>query len=208
MVRLPKRSTRFGVGKEIGGAVYVHRSYMDALPEIAAKCLGFLDDETEYAVVKYAEKAETVSFIQSPNFDIASEPEVGDLITVTFGGKTTRRKRLSDPYIYHHKWLFVKDEYTGFDVEESRQRSLTWLAIEGIDKKRIGRQSYWDQHVVPRIESSDVEWLSSREAAVRLNLSDCELSHLRNAGKLKFKKRGNAFFYGVSLSGQPDGSGR
>lgn len=207
MIKLPKRSIKFGVGKEIGGAVYVHRAYMDVLPEMAAKCLGFLVNETEFTVVKYAEKAQTVSFIESPDFDIASEPEVGDLVTVTFGGKTTCRKRLSDPYIYHHKWLFVKDEYSGFDVKASRQRSLAWLELEGIDRKRIGRQSYWDMHVVPRIQSSDIEWLSSKEAASRLRVSDCELSHLRNAGKLKFKKRGNAFFYCVSQSSQPDGLG-
>lgn len=195
MVKLPKRSTRFGVGKEIGGAVYVHRSYMSALPEIAAKCLGFLECEMEYTVVKFAEKAKTVSFIQSPDFDLASEPQVGDLVTVTFSGNATRRKRLTDPYIYHHKWLFVRDDYSGFDVDESRRRSLAWLSLDGIDKNRIGRQSYWERHVVPRIPSHDAQWLSSKEMATRLNVTDCELSHLRNEGKLKFKKRGNAFLY-------------
>jgi len=27
MVALPKRSSRYGIGKEIGGAVYLHRDY-------------------------------------------------------------------------------------------------------------------------------------------------------------------------------------
>lgn len=195
MVKLPKRSSRFGVGKEIGGAAYVHRSYMEVLPSIASTCLSLLNGEAEYTIVKYAEKAETVSFIQSPDFNVANEPEVGDLITVTFDGKVTRRKRLPDPYIYHHKWLFVKDEYPGFDVEESRQRSLSWLLLDGVDKKRIGRRSYWEKYVVPRIPSLRDEWLSSKEMTARLHISDCELSHLRNTGKLEFMKRGNAFFY-------------
>lgn len=194
MDKLPKRSAKFGVGKEIGGAVYVHRSYLEVLPATVNKCLSFLD-AAEFTVVKYAEKPQTVSFIQSPDFDLASEPVVGDLITVTFDGRATRRKRLSDPYIYHHKWLFVKDDYSGFNVEESRQRSLAWLSLDGIDKKRIGRQSYWEKHVVPRIQPLSDNWLSSREMAARLQVSDCELSHLRNSGKLEFEKRGNAFFY-------------
>lgn len=195
MVKLPKRSTRFGVGKDIGGAVYVHRSYIDMLPAAANECFGFLDDETQFTVVKYAEKAETVSFIQSPEFDVSSEPEVGDLVTVTFGGKVTRRKRLSDPYIYHHKWLFVKDDYLGFDVNESRERSVSWLSLEGIDKKRIGRKSYWDNQVVPLIPQPTQRWFSSKEMKSRLRVSDCELSHLRQSGVLAFEKRGNAFFY-------------
>tara|TARA_R110002072_G_scaffold23181_3_gene80444 strand:+ start:27504 stop:28109 length:606 start_codon:yes stop_codon:yes gene_type:complete len=195
MTKLPKRSKTFGVGKEIGGAVYVHRSYMDVLPGIVSECVELLEPETVFSVVKYAEKAKTVTFIDSPNFDEASEPVIGDLTTITFGGKATRRKRLSDPYIYHHKWLFVKDDYTGFDVEESKQHSLTWLSLDGIDKKRIGRRSYWRTHVMPRLSAGKDRWLNSTEMASRLNVSACELSHLRIAGKLPFKKHGNAYLY-------------
>jgi hypothetical protein len=72
---------------------------------------------------------------------------------------------MRDPYIYHHKWLFVKDDYSEFDVEESKRRSLAWLVLDGIDKKRIGRLSYWTAHVVPRIESATADWLTSREMA-------------------------------------------
>lgn len=196
MTKLPKRSKTFGVGKDIGGAVYIHRSYIELLPEMVLRCARLLAPKTEFSVVKYSEKAETASFIDSPDFDDASEPLVGDVATVSFGGQVTKRKRLSDPYIYHHKWRFVKDDYAGFDVEESKRRSLAWLVLDGIDKQRIGRRSYWEKHVVPRIESSSIEWVSSREAASRLHVSDCELSHLRLAGKLNFVKRGNAYFYG------------
>ncbi|MCO8123524.1 hypothetical protein NHH03_17385 [Stieleria sp. TO1_6] len=195
MTNLPKRSKTFGVGKDIGGAVYVHRSYMELLPQIVLECAQIISPKTDFSVVKYAEKAKTVSFIDSPDFDDASEPLVGDLATVTFGGKVTRRKRLSDPYIYHHKWLFVKDDYAGFDVEESKQHSLTWLALDGIDKKRIGRRSYWRAHVLPRLSRRNERWLTSADMASRLGVSSCELSHLRTAGKLPFKKRGNSFLY-------------
>lgn len=195
MTNLPKRSLTFGVGKEIGGAVYVHRSYLELLPKIALECSECVSEKLIFSVVKYSEKANTVSFINSPDFDDSSEPVVGDLATVTFDGKITMRMRLADPYIYHHKWLFVKDDYFGFDVEESKRRSLSWLGIDGIDKKRIGRLSYWTEHVIPRIESPTSDWLTSREMAAWLKVSGCELSHLRRAGKLKFKKRGTAFYY-------------
>lgn len=39
------------------------------------------------------------------------------------------------------------------------------------------------------------QWLSSSEAKKALKISDCELMHLRTSGKLKFMKKGNAFFY-------------
>jgi hypothetical protein len=39
------------------------------------------------------------------------------------------------------------------------------------------------------------EWLSSKEAQKKLKIKSCDLMHLREAGKLKFKKVGNAYFY-------------
>lgn len=38
-------------------------------------------------------------------------------------------------------------------------------------------------------------WCSSKETKKALHISDCELMHLRLAGKLEFIKKGNAFFY-------------
>ena len=38
-------------------------------------------------------------------------------------------------------------------------------------------------------------WLNSREACKALKISACDLSHLREAGKLRFQKKGNAFLY-------------
>ena len=103
---------------------------------------------------------------------------------------------MADPYIYHHKWLFVTDDYSGFNVEASKERSRLWLGLDGVDKKRSGRKSYWVNNVLPRIQDlSRSGWLGSREMAKKLNVSDCELAHLRQAGKLEFRKRGNALLY-------------
>jgi hypothetical protein len=67
----------------------------------------------------------------------------------------------NDPYIYHHKWLFVADDYDGFDVEESKARSDAWLALPEVDKSRIGRACYWHTHVVPRLDEQAATCRSS-----------------------------------------------
>jgi hypothetical protein len=39
------------------------------------------------------------------------------------------------------------------------------------------------------------KWLSSAETQKKLKINGCELMHRREAGKLMFEKRGNAYFY-------------
>jgi hypothetical protein len=39
------------------------------------------------------------------------------------------------------------------------------------------------------------KYLNSKEAKAVLKVQDCDLAHIRNAGKLKFEKKGNAFMY-------------
>ena len=38
-------------------------------------------------------------------------------------------------------------------------------------------------------------WLDSKEAAKELKVSSCGLAHIRETGKLLFRKQGNAFRY-------------
>ena len=149
--QLPKRSARFVVGKQIGGAVYVHRQYESFLPEAVQKAKSVLPSTFQYTVVKYALSDDTVSFIQSEDFDRSHEPIVGDLYTVKCDGSASFRRQAADPWIYHHKWLFVADDYEGFDVEASKDRSREWLAFDNIDFRRIGKKSFWEEHVVPRL---------------------------------------------------------
>jgi hypothetical protein len=151
MQRLPQRSKRFGVGKEIGGAFYVHRRYEDQLDQPVAETKAHLPPDFDYQIVKYSQRTGTVSFVQSDDFDTASEPTVGDILIVSPDGQLRPRRQPADPEIYHHKWLFVANDYEGFDVEASKQRSLKWLSLEDVDRSRIGKKSYWQQHVVPRL---------------------------------------------------------
>jgi hypothetical protein len=148
IARLPSRSLRFGIGKEIGGAIYVHRNYSDLLGQVVAESLAKVS-ESHFTIVKWKHDTGAVSLIHSPDFDSAHEPIVGDSVTIYPDGRVRPRCRGKNPAIYHHKWLLVSDAYLGFDVEASKRRSLLWMSLDGIDRKRIGRLSYWTKHVTP-----------------------------------------------------------
>lgn len=152
MTDLPKRAARFGVGKEIGGAIYVHKRYEDLLPDCVGEAKAQLPAGFSYHVVKYQVRSEVVSFVRCDDFDTADEPTVGDVCTVRPDGSATVRRQGKDPWIYHHKWLFVRDDYPSFDVEKSKTRSQLWLALDDIDLRRIGKKSFWEENVLPRLD--------------------------------------------------------
>ncbi|TSE04042.1 helix-turn-helix domain-containing protein [Aquimarina algiphila] len=45
------------------------------------------------------------------------------------------------------------------------------------------------------MEIDENKYLSSKETMKALKVSSCDLMHLRVSGKLKFIKKGNAYFY-------------
>lgn len=197
MAKLPSRCKKYSVGKEIGGAVYVHRVYEALLPKPVKIASKQLPIEFDYKVVKFVEKESCVSFILCPEFDSADEPVVGDIMRIDAGGAKQFFRQQADPFIYHHKWLFVMDDYEGFDVEKSKSRSISWLGLDGIDMMRIGRKRFWTSEVLPRLSPTHINWLSSTETSKALQISSCELSHLRQSGRLRFVKLGNAYFYDI-----------
>ena len=132
--------------------MYVHRSYEDRLGPVVQIAKTKLPPTFRYNVVKYNYRTRNVSFVQCDDFDVAPEPTVGDIVTIDNEGNVRLRPRARDPEVYHHKWLFVADDYQGFDVQESKRRSAAWLQLDGVDRRRIGRKSYWETHVVPRID--------------------------------------------------------
>jgi DNA phosphorothioation-associated putative methyltransferase len=209
---LPARSRRFGVGKEIGYAVYVHRDYEDLLGQTVEWAKRHLPEHYEYNVVKLNQRNDSVSFIQCPGFDIEHEPAITAIIVVNATGQIQRRTMPSDPYIYHHKWLFVADDYRGFDVAASEARSERWISLGDVDRSRIGRKTYWEDYVVPRlnnpqessskdsIEQSGDQWVRSADVRKALRLSTCELAHKRESGEIESKKVGNAYYYKLPKS--------
>ena len=124
-----KRS-RYGVGKMIGGCLYLHKIYSGIIPQDILKNAESTLKETypdfEYQCLKYDTKKQSISFQEAPDFNSAREPVVGDYVTVAIDGKV---KTGHSNYIWHHKWLWVKDDYTGFDIEKSYEWSAEWLAV-------------------------------------------------------------------------------
>lgn len=154
----PRRLTRcrrIGVGKEIGGCVYIHRSYEHLLPTgIFASAKEVIPPEFEYQVVKFCYTTGNVSFMQCPDFDSAPEPTVGNSWLVKPDGTLKTRAQARDPEIYHHKWLFVADDYRGFDVAASKCRSQSIMQLQGINRRRIGRKSYWEEEALPKLQEA------------------------------------------------------
>lgn len=147
-----KRS-KLGVGKDIGGTIYLHKQYKDSVPDqdLLKNAEAILDKEYpefKYNVIKYGYKNKVIGFVNSPDFDTSDEPVAGEYVNVFQDGKT---KHGSTKSIWHHKWLWVKDDYKGFDVGKSFERSEIWLQIPDIDFARIGNKELWDKEYVPKI---------------------------------------------------------
>lgn len=125
-----KRSSKYGVGKEIGGQIYFHKNYVDDIcPNLYELAKDILEEEYpdfKYNCLMYdKKKPDTLRFDEAPDFDSAREPMPGNMLSVdTSTGKIIKRY---SPQIWHHKWLWVKDDYKGFDVEESYEWSKKWL---------------------------------------------------------------------------------
>ena len=69
-------------------------------------------------------KTNLIRFDEVSDFDTAREPHVGKYIAV-FPDGNIREGQSNN--IWHHKWLWVKDDYQGFDVNKSMEWSKTWL---------------------------------------------------------------------------------
>jgi hypothetical protein len=143
------------VGKIFGNVIYIHKSAINCLPTRERELVEVTSKVTSlnYDIVKVDLNNSAVSFIVSPDWDSAREPRVGDVCRVQLlGGKSSYRAdfylgRETNPQIYHHKWMFVDDDYEGFDVEEAKRWSERWEnsgLVLPEDKSRIGYQDYWE----------------------------------------------------------------
>jgi hypothetical protein len=141
------------VGKRMGSWLYVHRDYVDRLPtdfrikvdRAIGEPQGWPQVYTrgfEYNTLKISTDSNTVVFMHSPDFDTAAEPVAGNWCRVDPDAGELKVGHTSN--IWHHKWLWVMDDYDGFDVDASFQRSQDWLELEGVDMFRIGNPKYWD----------------------------------------------------------------
>lgn len=152
--RNPERRKRQPyLGKVIGGYLYAHRDYIyDAVSAWRPTLLPLLRFGIEkvgsfpYTVVKIGPGQ--ASFIQSPDFDAAREPTVGDSVVVHSDGRMARVKEAG--WIYHGKEQFVGPGYTGFDLDAARKWHREWeQRLAGIPRTKIGRKIVWETLVNP-----------------------------------------------------------
>lgn len=92
-------------------------------------------------VIKYNSKDNSISLIETPNWDIANEPDVGNGIKISLDMNVKILKAKGQ--IYHSKENFVNSDYTGFDINKAKQRTKLWNTIPNLNKNKIGWKSYW-----------------------------------------------------------------
>ena len=167
---------RIPIGKKVGSATYFHKMYIhDMIFEYevlndqdfykAQVMLTKKDPDFEFHIIKYDDFKQTISFISCPTFNILNEPLVDAVITVNLETEgVTKRDYKSmtpgtNPPIYHHKWLMVRDDYKNFHpyyniehyVKRSEMIEKVMRMFPWIDKKMIGYRRYWLRVVSPKL---------------------------------------------------------
>ena len=123
-----QRSKKYGVGKEIGGKIYVHRDYANRVNPVEYKrALRYLRKPFTFRCVMFDMKNHIVRFDEAPDFDIEREPHPGKFIEVDL--VTGKIRQGHSNMIWHHKWMWVKDSYQGFDVGRSFNWSKRWTSV-------------------------------------------------------------------------------
>lgn len=126
----PIKRYKNNVGKHFGTQIYVHKQYAsEVVPSelltAAANTLKKSNPSFKYNSIMFDAKAKIIRFDEAPDFDSAREPHVGNYIIIN-PDQSIRAGRSNN--IWHHKWLWVKDNYRGFDVNKSKEWSRLWLS--------------------------------------------------------------------------------
>ena len=122
-----QRDKKYGVGKSIGGRLYLHKDYADGVipSELLEKAKAMLPNGFKYNALSWKKgQDEELRFDEAPDFDTAREPITGDYVTVNV--KTGDVKQGHSDQIWHHKWQWVEPDYQGFDTQESYDWSRRW----------------------------------------------------------------------------------
>jgi hypothetical protein len=119
------------VGKYINGKLYFHKQYAEELlTSDQLEIVSYMDSiiPFDYNCITLNMKSNTLSLVEAPDFDTAREPVVGRIF---YQAAEESTNRISNFYtnIWHHKWLWVKNDYEGFDVRESWEWSKKWLSV-------------------------------------------------------------------------------
>jgi hypothetical protein len=135
------------VGKRMGSYIYVHSAYKHLI--VPSNILTGAENKAlaeGYTCIRYNYKTEEVAFQWCSEFDTVAEPAVDRTVVVRGGKVKTTTSNTDNPLVWHHKWMWVLDDYSGFNVAASKDRSLSWIGkTEKGDSSRIGYRNYWKQ---------------------------------------------------------------
>ena len=123
------------VGKSIGGKIYAHMDYLNwIVPEekidqavSLLKKNDLYQEAFSYNCFCWNPKENTILFQQGPDFDSSPEPVVGFIIKVDLDTNEVSRSNKPFSQIWHHKWLWVDNNYDGFNVADSWNRSKEYV---------------------------------------------------------------------------------
>jgi len=124
-------NAKYPTGKVIGGQVYFHKTALPEMPEdvqrMFSKAIQQLPADTQFNTLMYEpaskDKPARIRFDESLDFDTAREPTPGNYISVDSEGNVKSGKTNQ---IFHHKWMWVPEGYSGFDVNDSFNWSKKW----------------------------------------------------------------------------------
>lgn len=147
------------VGRYFDQSVYVHKDYASLIPHkidlnVLENAIKQLPVDFEYTLIRYDRYLQNVSFIQVHDFDNSNDPIGGDSWYIKAdrwlkqGQKHKFTSAKKDPQIYHHKWVYVPETYTGFDYKASFLWSERWRGYtlnNSFSRSQLCRLSYWKQ---------------------------------------------------------------
>jgi len=150
-----KRSEK-GVGKKIDKNIWFHKKYINDFMtnEMFNYYIKDIPKSFSFDIIRYNEKEKELMLIKTKDFNSSHEPIIEDSYKISIINSVKinyKKSTLENPLIYHHKWLFVKDDYKGFDVSESKKRSHEWKSVLGVNKElsvKIGRKLFWDNWLI------------------------------------------------------------
>ena len=116
--------------KRVVYARYIHKSAVDEfLSTMGSDTYDTIRGWMDYAdIVKYDTKAETVTLIEAWGWDTRYEPTIGRSYLFDVSDPLNPVYRSSSKggiTVYHRKHEFVSPNYTGFDLQQSRNRTDT-----------------------------------------------------------------------------------
>lgn len=150
--------------KTVFSSMYAHKSNVNELIENLPpqyqpiiKYFIELNFNADFDVIKVDVLKNTITLITCEGWDTLPEPIIRKTQTYYYSfnlikhiedgfGKPIVKNYLNNPPIYHNKWNFVSDNYNGFDIELSKQRTnMLKLLIPEYSSllNKIGFLNFW-----------------------------------------------------------------